>query len=78
MTKWLLIAVAVLVLWYGYRWYERTKTIAAEKRDRVRRDGPAGAPATSHDMRKCGVCGVFVAADSAPCGRPNCPQGRRA
>ncbi|WP_207477653.1 hypothetical protein [Arenibaculum pallidiluteum] len=76
MSKWIFLALVVLALWYGYRWYERTKRIRAEERGRVRA-GAAPASRTSEDMRQCPACGVYIAADAAPCARPDCPQRAR-
>jgi hypothetical protein len=35
-----------------------------------------GAPREPVSLRACPVCGSYVSADAAPCGRPDCPQRR--
>lgn len=81
MSKWIVVALLVLAVWYGYRWLGRAQRIRAG-RERARGVGagvgPAPAPgaprAAAEDMRKCPACGVYVSAGSGPCGRPDCPQ----
>jgi uncharacterized protein len=77
MTKWIVVALLVLAVWYGYRWLGRAQRIRSA-RERAKGVGPAptpGAPrAAAEDMRKCPACGVYVSAGSGACGRPDCPQ----
>ena len=39
-----------------------------------RRDAPQPRRAVVEDTRLCAVCGAYVSASAAKCGRPDCPQ----
>jgi len=77
--------VAVLVVWYGFRWFNRLRDgrgasprPAARKTGRTKaRAGQGGAKATEVDieeMVQCDLCKTFVAAKGTrSCGRDGCP-----
>jgi hypothetical protein len=83
--KLLLLAVLILIVWYGFKYAARVEavkqTLRAELRRRqaggVGRDGairPSARPV--EDLVKCRQCGSFVAAQGAAnCGKPQCPWG---
>ena len=79
--KLLLLALILLVAWYGVRFITRVGQVrqalrrAAEQAamNAQGRTQPRQAIATE-DLVKCGICGAFVPAKSATsCGRPDCP-----
>jgi hypothetical protein len=81
--KFLLLAVLVAAVWYGFKYIQRVEEIKrllrreAERRqaDQRARRGPQSLDA--EDLVKCARCGAYVAAQSATaCGRPDCPWGR--
>ena len=79
-AKLLVTAVAILVVWYGFKYMNRVAEIRAGK---VAARGAAGAAKTTtakehrieaEDLVECKVCGAFVApASAADCGRDGCP-----
>jgi len=84
LTKLLFTVVAVLVVWYGFRWVGRVQArnrVEAERR--MRTDASSGArPGAAEPQRRKGVenmaacptCGDYVAANGArSCGRADCP-----
>lgn len=89
LSKILLLALVIGVVWFGWRWINRVQAIGrartAPRRTDGRRDaaGPSpretrtSAAAEAEDMEKCPECGAYVAPRSAvSCGRPACPYGR--
>ena len=70
LSKILLTGAVILAVWYGFKLLGRLGSrISGSDGD----DG--GSAATVEDLRKCDVCGVFVAPDAAPtCGRGDCPR----
>ncbi len=79
--KLLLLALVLLLVWYGVRFVTRVGQVhqalrrAAEQAamNAQGRAQPLQAIATE-DLVKCGVCGAFVPAKStASCGRAGCP-----
>jgi hypothetical protein len=92
LSKLLLLAVVIALVWFGWRWVARVQAIG-RARTEARRDGaaPTGAgrrdgspfsaraasPNDAEDMEKCPECGAYVAPRSAvSCGRSACPYGR--
>ncbi|CAO3447328.1 hypothetical protein [Azospirillum largimobile] len=90
LSKILLLALVIGVVWFGWRWINRVQAIGrartTPRRADGRRDAAAGpspreartsAAAEAEDMEKCPECGAYVAPRSAvSCGRPACPYGR--
>ncbi len=90
LSKILLLALVIGVVWFGWRWINRVQAIGRARtnprRTDGRRDAAAGpspreartsAAAEAEDMEKCPECGAYVAPRSAvSCGRPACPYGR--
>ena len=85
--KLLLLAILILIVWYGFKYAARVEamkqTLRAEARRR-RHVGGGGGGDMRGDMRstarsvedlvKCQRCGSFVASvGAANCGKPQCP-----
>ena len=84
LTKLLLLAILVLIVWYGFKYAARVEAIKQQVRAEVRRrrqDGAMRGDMRSaarpvEDLVKCRQCGAFVAAQGAAnCGKPQCPWG---
>ena len=84
LTKILFTIVAVLVVWYGYKWMGRVQARRrAELEEHMRREmrqgskrglGGSGATAKAADLIPCETCGDYVPARGARgCGRADCP-----
>ena len=84
LTKILFTIVAVLVVWYGYRWVGRIQARRqAELEEHMRREtrqtskrgrGGSGTTAKAEDLIPCETCGSYVPARGArSCGRADCP-----
>ena len=59
-TKLLLLAIAIVVVWYGFKIFSRPRK--------------AGAAPAIEGTVKCARCGVYVpTVNAAPCGRDGCP-----
>jgi uncharacterized protein len=83
-TKIVFTIVAVLVVWYGYRWMGRVQARRrAELEEHMRREmrqtskrGPdrSGGMAKAEDLVPCETCESYVPARGArSCGRADCP-----
>jgi hypothetical protein len=81
LPKLLLLAVILLLAWYGVRFVTRVGQVrqalrrAAEQAAMNSRGRDPHTPRLlPEDLVKCGVCGAFVPAKSATnCGRADCP-----
>lgn len=84
--KLLLLAIIVLVVWYGFKRAARVEAMRrslraqAQRRRPGDRNGGGGtigggrAAQPVEDLVKCRQCGAFVAASGAAnCGKPLCP-----
>jgi len=71
LPKLVLLILVGLGVWFGTRWMQG----AATKIVRRREAAPPRQPAIQ-DLVACRVCGAYVAADAAGCGKPDCPQPR--
>ena len=78
--KLFLLALLILVIWYGFKYVNRVEevrqTIRKAARDAAARSqARQGSPAIkAEDMVKCRACGVYVTKSGATnCGRPDCP-----
>ena len=71
LPKVVLLIVLAFAAWYGMRWLNRAPTRIARRRDAT----PPRQPAIQ-DLVACRICGAYVAADAAGCGKPDCPQPR--
>lgn len=70
LPKLVLLIVVAFVVWYAKRWWSHVPT-------RIVRPGQARSPQPAiQDLVACRVCGAYVAADAASCGKPDCPQAR--
>jgi uncharacterized protein len=79
-TKLLVLAVLILIVWYGFKYAARIEAVKqAVRAEALRRRQPGGAEMRStarpvEDLVKCRQCGSFVAAQGAAnCGKPQCP-----
>lgn len=69
LSKILLTAAVVFAVWYGFKYLGRLAGPSSRSGD----DGGSAAADTVEDLRKCEVCGAFVAPGVAPtCGRGDC------
>ncbi len=68
--KLVLIVLVAFVVWHAMRWWNRTPTKIAS-----RRQASSPQPAIQ-DLVACRVCSAYVAADAGGCGKPDCPQLR--
>ena len=80
--KVLFTAVAIFVVWQGFKWYRNSQELKAAKREELRRNGGAAKPkaageqakAGAQEMVKCDVCDTYIASDATrACGRDDCP-----
>jgi hypothetical protein len=80
LSKLVLLAVIVAIVWYGLKYLERVETIRRALREELRRRqgaAPRQPPIKAEDLIKCATCGTYVAArGAAPCGRADCPWRR--
>jgi hypothetical protein len=81
LSKLLLVAILIALVWYGFKYAARVEAIRRSVREEVARR-QAGArpgvrsPARSvEDLVKCRQCDAFVAATATNCGKPGCPWG---
>ena len=81
-TKLIFTVVIIAAVWYGFKWLDRLGKERWGKLDasgRGRGTGDAGGEGRrpveqAAEMEKCGVCGIYVAADGAgSCERSDCP-----
>lgn len=80
LSKLLVLAAIIAAVWFGFRIYTRMQAERARvdraKGQAGRAEGPRGARSIpAEDMLQCSVCGVYVGAGAARCGRAGCPQG---
>jgi ribosomal protein L32 len=81
LPKFLLFALLVAIVWFGFRYVNRVEQIRRAVREELKRRQPPGRrkqqTIEAEDLVKCSQCGAYVAARSASsCGRPDCPWGR--
>lgn len=83
-TKLLLLAILILIVWYGFKYAARVEAVRQVLRAEALRRRQGGevrrnrssAGRTVEDLVKCERCGAFVAATGAAnCGKPQCPWG---
>jgi hypothetical protein len=82
-TKLLVLAVLILVVWYGFKYAARIEAVKQAVRAEALRRRQAGSGGDMRptarpveDLVKCRQCGSFVAAQGAAnCGKPQCPWG---
>ena len=68
----LIILVLIIVgAWVGYRWLNGLTRELGHRRAASPRQA-----INAEDLVACGVCGAYVAAAAAGCGRPDCPRPR--
>ena len=64
--KWLVLALIVAGVWYGF------KAISRRNRARTAEDQRARNEAVE-DMTACATCGTYVTPEQGNCGKDNCP-----
>jgi len=85
-TKLLLLAILILIVWYGFKYAARIDAVKQQVRAEALRRRQAGGGGGGGGMRpsarpvedlvKCQRCGSYVAAQGAAnCGKPGCPWG---
>ncbi len=70
LPKLVLLILLAIGVWFGMRWLHSVPTKIVRRREAPPR------PSAIQDLVACRVCGAYVAADAAGCGKPNCPQPR--
>jgi hypothetical protein len=86
--KFLVLAIIILVVWYGFKYAARVEAIRQNLRaEAIRRRNNAAGPGTLggsmraaarpvEDLVKCQRCGAYVASQGAAnCGKAGCPWG---
>jgi ABC-type ATPase with predicted acetyltransferase domain len=66
-------------VWTYFRYRARVRLIRQAFQEMQRQAQEAArqsAPRDPVSLKECPVCGAYIAADAAPCGRPECPQRR--
>lgn len=75
-TKIVFTILAILAVWFGFRYYNRFIVGPTRRREMQRPAPPPQASPTGpvEDMTQCAVCGAYVPAQGTRrCGRPDCP-----
>ncbi len=84
LTKLLFTLAAIIVVWNGFKWYNRMqekKAVDAANPQRRAEQKPASHPTSAgtssseaEEMVKCAVCETYVSSSSAvSCGKAGCP-----
>jgi hypothetical protein len=68
--KLVFLILVFAAVWIGYRW------LNGPPRELPRRRSPPRPAIQAEDLAACAVCGAYVAARAAGCGRPDCPRAR--
>ena len=82
-TKLIFTIAAIIVVWNGFKWYNRMqenrvtgaggKPARGNQGQTSKSDGPAGA-ANAEEMTKCVACETYLSSASAVfCGKDGCP-----
>lgn len=78
LSKLVLIAVVIFVIWYGFRLMNRMGQAGAERARERLKEAVRTPPDSVADMQRCPACGDFVVPNLASaCGKDLCPYGRR-
>jgi len=70
LPKLVLLVLIALGAWFAMRWLHRAPTRIVRRREAPPRQSAI------QDLVACRICGAYVAADAAGCGKPDCPQPR--
>ena len=76
LMKLLFTAAVVVLVWQGYRWWQRNgrRSVGARRGGELRGRRRNRESAPVEDMTRCTVCGDYVPASAArACGRADCP-----
>lgn len=77
--KFLLLALIVAIVWYGFKYVNRVEAVRRAVREELQRRKAAQRPPRlqAEDLVKCATCGAYIAAQSgSACDRADCPWGR--
>ena len=75
LLKILIFAVVVYGAWTtARRWLGLFGGLSKPPAPPPREPGPQARPVVVEDTRLCTVCGAYVSANAAKCGRSDCPQ----
>jgi hypothetical protein len=77
--KIVLLVLLALAVWTYFRYRARVRLIREAFREMQRQaeqQARQSGPREPVSLRECPVCRAYIAADAAPCGRPECPQRR--
>ena len=70
LQKFLLLAAAIAIVWYGFKFVGRLNQQRQQKVDNDEDNTRLGVA----DTVQCPICDAYVAADSrSDCGKANCP-----
>ncbi len=77
LTKLVVLVVAILAVWYGFKYVSRLQYMREERarmRDEINRRESVGRAVDAEDMAACSSCKAYVPVKGARnCGRPDCP-----
>ena len=76
LLKLFVLAVIVLAVWHGFKWFSRFQQIKdSETKAQIRkRSGESPPSDNAEEMVKCSQCNSFVMASAAKfCGQDGCP-----
>ncbi|MDZ5649147.1 hypothetical protein [Nitrospirillum sp. BR 11828] len=84
LAKLVVLVGLVVLVWKAYQWgamAQRRKMAggAVGGAPTARAPGAAAPRApepAAEDLHACAICGAYVARNSTPCGKPECPQRR--
>lgn len=64
--KWLVLALIVVGVWYGFKAIARRNQARAAEDQRAKRD-------SVEEMTACPTCGTYVTPEQGNCGKDGCP-----
>ncbi|HEV8016553.1 MAG TPA: hypothetical protein VGP48_13525 [Stellaceae bacterium] len=82
--KFLVLAILILIVWYGFKYAARVEAVRQAVRAEVQRRRASGGASSGvrptarpvEDLVKCPQCGAYVAAQGAAnCGKRECRWG---
>ena len=78
--KIVLIILAVVAVWYAFRWLNRGPANLMRRRQPAppgpQAQGQGQATAAIEDLVACRLCGAYVATGARGCGKTGCPMPR--
>ncbi|MBF0333552.1 MAG: hypothetical protein HQL40_07875 [Alphaproteobacteria bacterium] len=74
LVKWLVLIAIVLIVWFGYRHFQRVVELGRRRDPAAPAPRADGSAARVEETVRCDRCGAFVPArEPGRCGRPDCP-----